>query len=211
MLLHRDAIRTVVAATLDGATRPALNGVRVTHEEMVATDGHILIRVPRTALRHEDFPAAKAGATEPFDSPVTIPAKPLLEAAKATPKRANIPVLACVAVEANGHPEMVSLRATDLDREHVAVVRDLGIYPDWRKVIPTGEPVFRIGLTVSVLQKLLKAFQAAGVEHVRVEFRSPVGAVVLAGQSTELGEVSGLIMPARVEFSPVTFGVAPKA
>lgn len=194
MIYHRDVLKAAALAVSKDKTRPALLGVHLDGEKAVATDGHVLIVLPRGDMSEAEFPVRWPDA-ELDCGPVTLDAKSVLESVKATPTNGVFPVLHYVQVAGAG--ETRQLRATNLDRDHGATVRDIGPYPNWKAVLPKADPTFSIGLGVSQVLKLFRALDAAGVESVKVDFRSPLQAVTLTG-TCELGEVFAIIMPQRL-------------
>jgi len=196
MLYHRDALRAAALAVSKDATRPALLGVHLDGAKAIGCDGHVLISVPAAGFPDAEFPnrlAADAPVVE--SAPVTIDAKILTDAAKATPKNGMLPVLHCVQIA--GKATIRDIVATDLDHDYKVTARDLGTYPNWEQITPKDAPQFSIGMGVGVLLKILKALDAAGVETVKVDFRDAKRAVTMTG-TCELGEVFAMAMPVRL-------------
>lgn len=202
MLYHRDTLKAAACGASTDETRPALCGVRLEgNGRAVSTDGCVLIVVESPAMPAEEFPAVPGSPFTFQSEPVTVPVKPLLEAAKATPRNGTLPVLHHVAVGAvEGRPDAVRLVATDLDRFADSTVKALDrFYPDYQKVIPTGDPVVTIGFRVDVFEKVLKALKLGGATTFSLAIRTPLGAAVFESVGCLDRKLSGLVMPCRLD------------
>lgn len=199
MLLNPKAVKAAAGCVSDDACLLVLNGINVKGNVLQATDGHVALTITDTApIAAEDFPAVSDFSHDV--PPAIILPKPLMDAAKALPKRSILPVLQRIALGRNGNSNALELVTTDLDVMNRAAVRPIeGPYPDLDKVTPKTDPVFVTGLTVDVVLKLFKALKAGGVEVVRLELHKPTSAMTLHGTSSEGLQADAILMPAKVE------------
>lgn len=163
MKLSKSQLSVLHAASTD--TRYNLNGITIEADgRTVATDGHMLATVGSESIPE------KAG--ESLTAPLCI--------AKAATKLARkAPVdLEYSALE-------LSYKASNAESsETVTVDCEFGQYPDWRNVLPKGEPEKKVAISVALLEKL----------------------VAIARQFTETkkGDSTGLVFELRGEFDPIS-------
>lgn len=180
-------------------TRYALQNIRFSSEGYAeACDGTILLRVPLDSINIVELPTGFEPA-RPEDSAL-MPRDKFKMACKNIPKTSlNVCNYAYVSKQ-NGE---VSLMSTDLDSTLVVSNKDNGYeFPDTDLVMKEAQDnkkVFTIGLSVSVLEKLVKAVKKlSGPDTgIKFEFSSPETSVKLTFKA-EGKECEGVLMPMRV-------------
>lgn len=194
----------------DEPARPAINGVWVGGDGSVcSTNGHILFRAKPSADCLADYPACYGDGGDAFNGEgIILPASVATAAAKNAKgiKLAGAGAMLrdrVVIVKRDGAQSEAT--STDLDSIKREQFRRIECqWPSVEQVIPKGEPVLRIGLSLSSLETLCAAFKAAGVEtrssggQLTFEFHGPLSAATIRAVTTDAQEVMALIMPLRL-------------
>lgn len=204
MLIHRNVIKSlVVATTPDDSRYIAMNAIQVDPDtqQCIATDGSILIRAASPSVDDAgEFPDPNAGVAVNG----LLDAAVLLRAAKATPKRSVIPILANVAVTST----TTFVAGIGSDRsELTGEDKHDQTFPAWDHVIsgpPAGANAFT--LRADLLDKLVKVARAQGrgkfdahvTFHV-VEDQVSKSVYVDFGPAGDSPKVDGVVMPFRVD------------
>lgn len=149
---------TVAQFASKEANRYTMNGILVTPDATVATNGHYLVWCGTEPEREsEDYPQIEGfkGASDAF-KPFVLDRDAALAIAKVTPSKENIPILNHVAVSEDGS----QIAVTDLDRPQVFPVRGMtGKFPQYEQVIPKLEDaVFAISVDASYLAQIARQF-----------------------------------------------------
>lgn len=149
---------SIAAFASKEASRYTLQGILVTPEATVATDGHRLVWVSGEPEREsKDYPQVPgfAGASDSF-KPFVLSRDAALAIAKVTPSKERIPILNHVAVAEDGS----AMAITDLERPQVFPVRKVeGQFPKYDLVVPKWEDAtFRVSVDASYLAEIAKAF-----------------------------------------------------
>jgi hypothetical protein len=176
-------------------SRFTLNGILVTPDCTVETDGHQLVKVTTPdkfdTKSLPDIPGLKH-ANRSF-APFILRAADALAIAKTIPKKSTIPVLTHafigkpvtskpVQVEGETAPDLspkttVPVGTTDLDSPKVVQVTPLsGNFPDYNRVMPKREDTdfcvtFDCNLLVPVLQQIIDLHKGAGDRSAHADFR----------------------------------------
>lgn len=198
--------------------RPALWGPCVESDGTVtATDGHMLATFPPCAHPVHDWPCVaspnggKIGERGVILAPEAV-ASALALAKVHSKDAAGLSGKVALTVAEGGGVEINAGRGGRIQAPTIDFP-----YPNWRAVLPKGEPepVERIAFSVEYLKAVLTAFEDAGHETVSMTFRGPLSAVSiepngpLRESDTRLGRrsrrtgspplpMSGLIMPCRM-------------
>lgn len=175
MIIRREVLKAVQAATTKDDTRYALNHIQVQPDgACVATNEHVLL-VGRDRYPHDaaDYPTANLPefSGEPT-APVLLPSDVVTKLIAGTQKRTTIPILGAVRIGVNSGPDKVYAVSTDLQTPTVYAVptEDVPQFPQWQRVIPEGRQNTRtVVLGVPVLETLLKAARAAGSQSIMFE------------------------------------------
>lgn len=147
-------------------SRYSLQGILVTPEATVATNGDYLVWVSKDSVSSGNFPVVPGfGQAEDKFEPFLLDAKTALQVAKVTPTKANNPALNHVGVreqklEDGENRSARVLAVTDLERPQVFPVKPMaGKFPLYENVVPKWEDAtFRIALDANYLTMLAKAF-----------------------------------------------------
>lgn len=130
-------------ATTSDHTRFILTNVFVHESKAIATDGRILASVP---VEHEESEAGKMIRAQDF--------KTIRKHQKNAAKVAGEHI-----IEMNG-----AIKAEGDNGAKIEFSAPEGNFPNYKGVIPQGEPKFKIGLDVQLLVRLVKAIGADGNE-----------------------------------------------
>ena len=141
-------------------SRFTLQGIYVTPQETVVTDGHLLVAVGTSALKADQFPTRQGtpAATDDW-KPFILDAADAKRALVALPKKSTIPVLECAAVLVE-EGEMATIVSTDLERSTpLTVRRGSKQFPDYKRVIQyqasaPGEEEFSACFNAAILGDL---------------------------------------------------------
>lgn len=203
MLYHRDILKAAATLASTDPSRPALNGVHVQGGRAEVTDGHQLVRFHPNGFKAEEFPNPEGGLTPlPPEAGVILSRDAIKHAVAATAKSHTLPILHCVMVAA-GLPGSgrVQLVATDLSNTHRGETLPVeGPYPNVAQVIPSGDPVLRIGFRAELLARVLSQLARVSDDSaiVTLEFHAPTKAMRFELQ-TKHGKADGLVMPCRID------------
>ena len=202
MLIHRNVIRSLHAATKPDDTRRPLQGIYVDPEsgECIATNGHLLLRAAAPANEPgSEYPTRINGAEIDPTAKVSglLDSAALVEAAKGTPKRSPVSILSHVAVL-----NQTAFVATDLDRSTTITGCELkGNFPKWRRVLTVPEDANTFTLAADVLAALAKVAKAQGRPKGDVTFhvvedqgKNGVYFEISQGDSPK---IDGVVMPIR--------------
>lgn len=187
-----------------------LNGIYITHDHIVATDGHSMFLAPyESELRPEQaMIVAIKGKIPPkaynlellYDEESKIgvircigptPLKirvvnPLLHAASQSwPDPEPMAIL-----DKTGHPEKVFFDLIE------------GRFPDWRRVVPTGDliPTDRIGIDFAYADRVAKACKELGSKFAQcaINLRGPETSVEIDVKCRDYPGAKAIIMPCRM-------------
>jgi len=214
ILVHASALAGAAVIASSEPTRPQLNGVHVNAQGWVtATDGHALIEIGPPASSQAalvaDYPLPDGGHGEDINGAgIIVPSAAAVAGAKSAPKAKGVHdgLRDRVLVIARG-VQAGELWSTDLDARRSERFRAIdGPYPDVVQVRPKGKPALAIGLSLSLLKRVVTALERSGVtangcgdgDVVRFEFREPLGAVAFSATTHDERAVRGLIMPMRL-------------
>lgn len=134
------------------------NGLYVTPEATVETDGSQLCMVSTVSVDAEEVPVIPEFTLATEWNSFLLPATSASEIAKAIPHKSRIPILrnAFIGVESeNGHAQLAT---TDLDHPHVFTPAKLeGTFPNYARIIPDPQnQKFCISFDANVLEPVLK-------------------------------------------------------
>lgn len=206
MLLNKKAFAVINAASKD-ENRYSINGLLIEPDgSAVATNGHVLIKfTPAEQENAKEFP--KIDGVNPV-SEETLKAFILSrdsveQIKKAVPKhRSSFPILSNIALDVeqtnkNGNAVMA---VTDLENPQVFRPQKVDAdFPDYRKVVPTDEPKISFGVSVEVLDTIVKTLKATNVKGVKIGVRNAVDALTFEGETNDYdGKVTGAFMPYRL-------------
>lgn len=126
------------------ASRFTLNGILVTPNETVATDGHRLTMVTTPTVKGggvASFPELPGFTIDGNWKPFVMPTDVAADLLKKIPKKSKIPILMHAAIGArSANGERIQVATTDLSTNTILDVRPVaGNFPDWQRVMPSGE------------------------------------------------------------------------
>lgn len=211
-------IATVPAALVKAAmlfqakedVRYYLNGIYITHDHIVATDGHTLFVSPYesdlrpeqpmiVAIKGKISPKAynlellydeesnigvvRCVGPTPTSIKVVDPAKPESEWKLVEPKPMAV-------LDKTGHPEKVFFEKID------------GRFPDWLRAVPTGDliPTDRIGIDFGYAERVAKACKELGSKFAQcaIKLRGPETSVEIDLKCRDYPGAKAIIMPCRL-------------
>lgn len=217
MLLNKHSLDIPTRFAGDNDASYMLNGVHVTPDHIVATNGHMLcVLEHQKDLKDSEFPACgqsepvEVGPMQPFQ-PCTVDKDQWAKIGKALPKktRHSLPILSRALLDevkssVNGS---VSVRVTDLENPQEFILKKMeGNYPRYAQVIPQGEPEYSIALNPRYLERIGKAFadflgaSKHGSNPVVMRMHGPLAPVDFKAKNTDTGqELQIILMPVRAE------------
>ena len=181
-------------------SRIQLTRLYVSDEEAVATDGHVLVRMPIDS--DVEMPSAPG---EPTTEPVLIDADVIERAIKNLPARPKLPCNDYIQVTKDGEQLLVS--------SNIPVVSfpsqcEQGSYPDYKQVIPdyTDNNPVKFALDGKLLKVICDMAIKHGDDVNRITFEIPrdggailTNAVKFTIQNDEQDVFTGIIMPLRAK------------
>jgi hypothetical protein len=143
------------------ASRFTLNGIQVTPERTVVTDGHMLVTVANPTFDLDSVPVIEGLTPTREFKPFILQTDDALALAKAIPGKSPIPIIKNAFIGAESTAEqsgstVMHIGTTDLETKQVRQCRTLnGNYPDVDRVIPKkSNAEFVIGLDLALLNRL---------------------------------------------------------
>ncbi len=207
MLFNRSAFVVRHAASRD-ETRYHINGVRFEADgTLVATDGHRLYRVetPAEMLDPADFPdCGDVTPTEDALEAFTLPLAAANAIVKAIPKNGTLPALRharldVAATNANGRARLVT---TDLETVAPLEARKLeGDFPNYRQVMPEGEPVATVAFNAKYLADAAKAvveFTGNPRAALKLELFGELSPARITATNADGQTFTAIVMPMRL-------------
>lgn len=160
MIVRRTLLKAALAATTKDDTRYYLSAVQVTPDGTVeATDGHLAVRLREPdAAPAEDYPLVPGYPTETAElsAPVRVSAA-LVATLCRQPEHEALDVLSYTLIrQRDTHPRVVAIGQTDLTVPLVTFADEGGPFPQLDRIIPAARGGAPLGLSVAVLDKLLK-------------------------------------------------------
>jgi hypothetical protein len=185
-----------------------LNGIYITRDNIVATDGHTMLVAPyESDLRPEEamivaikgkIPAKAYNLELLYDDDSEIGVIRCVEPTPLTMKVKNIitgefedsPPKPMAIMDSLGHPQNAFFHKID------------GKFPDWYRVMPNGDlvPTERIGIDFSYCDRIAKACRELGsnLSHCNVNLRGEKNAIEIDLRSHLYQGVKAIIMPCAV-------------
>jgi len=206
MLLNRFSLMARLAASRD-ESRFNINVLRVESDgRTVATDGHRLYTVtPPPDADDAEYPdVGDVPATLDPLADFSMPRDVAERIAKALPKKPRLAILgsARLDVAATNADGKVRVVVTDLDTVTPIEARKVdGDFPDWRQVLPEGDPVASFTVNGRYLADVAKAaadFSGTRGCAVRVECFGELSPIRFTAENPETGQTFvGVVMPMR--------------
>lgn len=156
-MINRHNLAIAIACQKEG-NRYTTQSILVTPNETVATDGHRLLRVSNPPSEAEHFPYSETFAASDSYPEFQLPAKDAKLIEKQLPNKPAFPVLGCVAIDGARTAKNGNAYFGISDGGHVreiAVSKPEGKFPDWKGVMPTGEPTFQITVDAAIIADIL--------------------------------------------------------
>lgn len=201
MLLNRAVLSLAKLASKD-ASRYTLQGFAVEKDRAIVTDGTILVGVMNEhPVADENFPAVaglehKTFADGPMIETVLVHRDAALAALKAIPKKNTIPALYNAAMGTDGN-----LYTTDLENVSQFKHKMNGArFPNWRQVMPTGEPIASVSFDVRKMRQLCDYIAENGDARMATAKLTIYGAdkaMRLDSKTSDGTEVFALLMSCR--------------
>ena len=198
-----DLLKVAKIASKD-TVRPILSGVLITPTHFVATDSYKILQVERTGLDASEFPKYANRDEQKIelreDDEIVLPAADLLKKQKFN-RNSTLPILdeaiiSEITRDKKEKIETVEITTTDLQVATKNVFRNLANeneFPDYKQIIPTGEPKARIIINPKMLIELLQQFD----ETVEIEIHDGIKPIVLREKG-----MLGCLMPLKDDVLP---------
>jgi len=197
-------------------SRFTLQGILVSPEGTVVTDGHVLMKVTLPDMPEDSAPVIDGCTPTAEFKPFILPKAAALDIAKQIPKSSTIPVIQNVFVGSetdaetvdpkSDEPKPVVLGVTDLETPKVFRPKRLtGNFPDYTRVIPKDETAeFAIGMDMKLLSRLVKQLDSfidnKSISAATLYFKDEDSAMWIKARNAETGQEAVAIgMPFRDE------------
>jgi len=207
MLLNKYNFELAKLASKD-SSRYSLNGIHVTPNETMETDGHQLVRITAVDLAVSQFPAVDGIEAVDTWEPFSLTTQHALEIAKAIPggRQTNFPVLknAVIGRTENG---TACVGVTDLDSPKVFRPRKLeGQFPKVDQVTPKiGAEKIAISLGLDILVPVLETLRKFAADNeggsaVILRIKDKDSPIRLECENIETGQKAvAVVMPRRCD------------
>lgn len=190
-------------------SRYTLQGIQVTPNETVATDGHKLVWVSSAPFESKSFPVVQGMTACDTFTPFVLAKETASTVAKSIPKKTTIPVLTCAGIcdaLTPNEPSTRMIAVTDLQSPQVWQTVPLsGTFPNWQAVMPRWEKATsRITLNAEYLAQIAKfAAQFNDRTHaVTLSFYGEDNAVRFDASDGEGQAMTAVCMPMRADLKP---------
>lgn len=188
-------------------SRWTLQGIQITPQYTVVTNGHYLVKVTTPKVKVEDYPLNARETLEGFKpsvdfKPFILPTDAAKEIEKAIPKHKLIPILNHAAIDGprtdgNGS---ATITTTDLENTRVFTPHKIeGQFPNWEMVVPKDEPKVTFAVDASYLAKIADAaakFSSHSNKRVKITIYGENTAIRFDVENHEQ-EMMALLMPVR--------------
>ena len=218
----------VAAFASKEASRYTPNGILVTPDATVATDGFVLGWVSTPKIPVVNFPqvdGVKPEAMTDDFAPFILGLEAVKLVERALPKKTTIPALRCAAIAREDRVDVATGEITG--ERNAIVVTDLenpqvfrpapvaGQFPNYAQVIPNAVPKFVITVNAELLARIATAFAKFGDPRshaMRISFVDEMSAIRFDAAGGDDQGMTALLMPMRGGNEPIphTYGwVAP--
>jgi len=181
-------------------TRPILTGVYVTDTVSVATDSYRLLEVSHPVINPDDMPVQLQSTGE---GSVIIPTVAIAKARANIPKKCALQCLHNVSVSIDDMS--VHLKTSDLETIDDVSARAIeGKYPDYKQIIPSGEPKVRIAVSAKYLKDMAAYFEKHAVEnyYVEIEVTDSTTPLIMRAKVGSNQDAVGVLMPLSMHPRP---------
>lgn len=206
MLIKKKPLEFVKAFAGKADMRCVLNGVLITADEMVATDGNILGRISQQKdLVAKDYPIVEgidpSQSEEPL-KPVIVPIDGIERLIKSIPaKKSTMPILkmAIVNTKVTNEGKLFLAGATDLETTTPVNIKQIeGTYPDYFKVIPQGEGVKQFHVDPAIMAKAMTAAAKLGLQYVKFAIpEKELSPIKITGRTEDNEDVTIVVVPCK--------------
>ncbi len=176
---------------------PILAAVKITDKGYAATDSYKLIMIKNKGADINDFPIVNN--TEPvkeISKPLLIPAKDILTKLK-FPKNATLPILES-GLLCNETAHTVSIATTDLETANILQLHKTeGDFPEYRKIVPTEQPIASIKVNPALLIECLEAFTDEKENSVTIDLFGAYQPLIITGADKTNDHIKALLMPKK--------------
>lgn len=159
MLINKHNLKVAEFASKE-ESRYMLKAIQISEDGTTATNGHYMVNVSLPKAEAKNFPQIEGFEPLAQAESMLLDRDTALKIEKAMPKNENIPVLNHANVGKPGETTL-NLAVTDLDSTQIFKPRKItGQFPNWKAVLPTGEPVVEIAFSADYLMQLARAAAA---------------------------------------------------
>lgn len=134
-------------------SRCTLKGILVTPDESVVTDGHMMVVINNIWHRPEELPGIPNGTATIDFKPFVLEAKDALQVASTIAKKSTVPMLQQRFVTPPNNDGFVTIGCAS---EQALTVKPMaGNFPDFKRVLPGKDPVFRFNVGAKLLKRVV--------------------------------------------------------
>jgi len=195
--ITKDILTAAKFASTD-ESRPVLTAVKVTDKGYAATDSYKLVMIKHKGADIKEFPVIpNAQEVKELPEPLLIPAAALLKKLK-FPTSKTLPILG-EGLLCNAEKGSVAIATTDLETATTLQFRTIdGTFPEYQKIMPTGEPVVTIMLDAKLVTECMAAFLDGETNQVRLDLYGETEPMIMTGKSENNDHIKALLMPCKI-------------
>lgn len=201
MLLNKHNL-AIASHAAQKSVREVLQAIYVTPTHTVATDSYRLLEVELPEqVTNEQLPhSMQSNDALPF----LMRLDQAKQVEKAIPKKPILPILQNAVTSLKGEIATITT-SPDLSSEQTTVCTVInGNYPDYKRIVPEGEPVASIKLNAGYLADMAGYIAKhsmgndAGASQVIIEFHGYNKPIVCRAKTEEQQKIMGILMPLRM-------------
>ena len=150
--------------------QPEISGVLVTKTGTVATDRYTLLEVSAPDMELSDYPIIPGQETAETETHI-MPIEAAIQLQADLKKiKGNLPILQNTASLKLTEPDQAGFITTNLEMAKPVIYRKIdGAFPDYKNIIPTGEPAFTFNISPEYLKRVAEVYTAIGNASVEVK------------------------------------------
>jgi DNA polymerase III sliding clamp (beta) subunit (PCNA family) len=183
--------------------KPEISGVLVTKTGTAATDRFTLLEVSAPDMELSDYPiipGQETAETEAHIMPIDAANQIQADLKKI---KGNLPILQNTASLKLTEPDQAGFITTNLEMAKPVIYRKIdGEYPNYKQIIPTGDPVYTFNVSPEFLKRIAEVYCAIGNTSVEVKlypdkdglFNQPI---TFEAKTPQGQTVKALIMPIK--------------
>ena len=178
--------------------QPEISGVLVTKYGTVATDRYTLLEVSAPDSALSDYPIIPNNETAETETHIMpIDAANQLQA-NLKKIKGNLPILENAASLKLTESSQAGFITTNLETAAPVIYRKIdGEYPNYKQIMPTGEPVHTFNVSPDFLKRIAEVYCAIGNASVEVKLYGDNMPITFEAKTPQGQNVKALLMPIK--------------